>query len=158
MYRWEAGGRAAWPWPRPSTFMGDRRKSRELALQLLYEMEIKGADPKSVLERSEARDHEEISEEGRKFAMDLLEETFRNKREIDDLIERHSLHWKLPRMAVVDRNILRLAVYELLYLHDVPTSVVLNEAIEIAKKFGTEDSGAFINGILDKVAKEVRKA
>jgi len=134
--------------------MGDRRKSREFALQLLYEMEMKGSDPKSALERA----HEEISEEGRMFASDLLEGTFRNKREIDDLIERHSLHWKLARMAVVDRNILRLAVYELLYLHDVPTSVVLNEAIEIAKKFGTEDSGAFINGILDKVAKEVRKA
>ena len=117
-------------------------------------MEMKGSDPKSALERA----HEEISEEGRMFASDLLEGTFRNKREIDDLIERHSLHWKLARMAVVDRNILRLAVYELLYLHDVPTSVVLNEAIEIAKKFGTEDSGAFINGILDKVAKEVRKA
>jgi N utilization substance protein B len=134
--------------------MGDRRKSREFALQLLYEMEMKGSDPKSVLERA----HEEISDEGRTFAADLLEGTFRNKKEIDDLIERHSLHWKLARMAVVDRNILRLAVYELLYLHDVPTSVVLNEAIEIAKKFGTEDSGAFINGILDKVAKEVRKA
>jgi N utilization substance protein B len=134
--------------------MGDRRKSRELALQLLYEMEVKGSDPKSVLDRSQ----EEISEEGRKFASDLLDGTFRNRKEIDDLIERHSLHWKLARMAVVDRNILRLGVYELLYLHDVPTSVILNEAIEIAKKFGTEESGAFINGILDKVAKEVRKA
>jgi N utilization substance protein B len=142
--------------------VGDRRKSRELALQLLYEMEVKGADPKSVLERTHGRDgersREEVSEEGRKFATDLLEGTFRNRKEIDELIERHSLHWKMARMAVVDRNILRLAVYELLYLHDVPTSVVLNEAIEIAKKFGTEDSGAFINGILDKVAKEVRKA
>ena len=134
--------------------MGDRRKSRELALQLLYEMEVKGSDPKSVLDRSQ----EEISEEGRKFAGDLLDGTFRNRKEIDDLIERHSLHWKMVRMAVVDRNILRLGVYELLYLHDVPTSVILNEAIEIAKKFGTEESGAFINGILDKVAKEVRKA
>lgn len=137
--------------------MGDRRKSREFALQLLYEMEMKGADPKSVLDRCEDRAIGDVSEEGRKFATDLLEGTFRNKKEIDDLIERHSLHWKLGRMAVVDRNILRLAVYELLYLHDVPTSVVLNEAIEIAKKFGTEDSSAFINGILDKVAKEVRK-
>jgi transcription antitermination protein NusB len=137
--------------------LGDRRKSREFALQLLYEMEIKGADPKSVLDHFQDRSQEEISEEGHKFATELLDGTFRNRKEIDQLIERHSLHWKLGRMAVVDRNILRLAVYELLYLHDVPTSVVLNEAIEIAKKFGTEDSGAFINGILDKVAKEVRK-
>jgi len=140
--------------------MGDRRKSREVALQLLYEMEMKAADPKLVLElyrkRKGEEGRDELTGESLKFATDLLEGIFRNKSEIDVLIERHSLHWKLIRMAVVDRNILRLAVYELLYLHDVPTSVVLNEAIEIAKKFGTEDSGAFINGILDKVAKEVR--
>lgn len=142
--------------------MGDRRKSRELAIQLLYEMEMKAADPKLVLDlyrkRKGSEGREELSEESVKFATDLLDGIYRNKNEIDVLIERHSLHWKMARMAVVDRNILRLAVYELLYLHDVPTSVALNEAIEIAKKFGTEDSGAFINGILDKVAKEVRKA
>jgi N utilization substance protein B len=129
--------------------MGDRRKSREFALQTLYEIEIKGADPKSVLEH--------LPEEVQKFSTDLLDGIFRNRKEIDEIIEKHSLHWKLNRMAVVDRNILRLGVYELLYLHDIPTSVILNEAIEIAKKFGTEESSAFINGILDKVARDVRK-
>ena len=143
--------------------MGDRRKSREFAVQILYEIEMKGSDPKSVLDlykkgqAKELREFEGMSDDAQKFGMELLDGTYRNRKEIDELIERHSLHWKLARMAVVDRNILRLAVYELLYLHDVPTNAILNEAIEIAKKFGTEDSSAFINGILDKVAKEVRK-
>lgn len=135
--------------------MGYRRKGRELAIQILYEMEMKDVEPKSVLDLFWR--HEEVSDDVKKFTMDLVEGIFRNRREIDQVIEKHSLHWKLPRMAVVDRNILRLGVYELLYLHDIPTSVALNEAIEIAKKFGTEDSGAFINGILDNIAEDVRK-
>lgn len=138
--------------------MGNRRHAREIALQLLYEIEMKGSEPRAVLDLYWKGQAEEANAEVRPFATDLLEGTYRNRKEIDEIIEKHSLHWKLVRMAVVDRNILRLAVYELLYLHDIPTSVILNEAIEIAKKFGTEDSGAFINGILDKVAKEVRKA
>lgn len=137
--------------------MGNRRKAREIALQILYEMEMKASEPRVVLEWYWKGQGPDVPDETRRFTTDLVEGTFRNRKEIDELIERHSLHWKLIRMAVVDRNILRLAVYELLYLHDVPTSVVLNEAIEIAKKFGTEDSGSFINGILDKIAKEVRK-
>lgn len=135
--------------------MGHRRKGREIGLQILYEIEMKQSEPKKALELywQEQESTDDIYE----FATNLVEGTYRNRREIDELIEKHSLHWKLARMALVDRNILRLAAYELLYLHDVPTSVVLNEAIEIAKKFGTGDSGAFINGILDKVAKEVRR-
>lgn len=135
--------------------MGYRRKGRELSIQILYEMEMKEASPKAVFDLFWK--HEEISEEVRQFTVELVEGVYRNRREIDQVIEKHSLHWKLPRMAVVDRNILRLGVYELLYLHDIPTSVTLNEAIEIAKKFGTEDSGAFINGILDNIAEDVRK-
>ena len=138
--------------------MGNRRKSREIVLQVLYEMEIKNTEPKLALQMywNGPAQAIEIPDEIRCFAIDLIEGIYRNKREIDQLVEKHSLHWKLIRMSVVDRNILRLGVYELLYLHDIPTSVILNEAIEIAKKFGTEDSGSFINGILDKVAKEVR--
>lgn len=135
--------------------MGHRRKARELAVQILYQMEMKGAEPREVL--GLFWKGQEANEESVKFSTDLVEGIYRNRVEIDQLIERHSLHWKMVRMTVVDRNILRLGVYELLYLHDVPTSVALNEAIEIAKKFGTEDSGSFINGILDNVAKEVRK-
>lgn len=137
--------------------MGHRRKGREIAIQMLYEMEMKGTEPRVILDLYWKGHEEETSEEIRRFATDLLEGTYRNRKEIDQIIEKHSLHWRLARMAVVDRNILRLAVYELLYLHDIPTNVILNEAIEIAKRFGTEESGSFINGILDKVGKEVRK-
>ena len=136
--------------------MGFRRKGREIAVQILYQMELKSASPKEV-QGLFWKGEEAATEEVRKFATDLVDGIYRNRIEIDHLIEKHSIHWKLARMAVVDRNILRLGVYELLYLHDVPTSVILNEAIEIAKKFGTEDSGSFINGILDNTAKEVRK-
>jgi N utilization substance protein B len=135
--------------------MGHRRKARELAIQILYQIEMKGSEPKEVLDLFWKS--EETLPDVRQFTTELVEGTYRNRKEIDQLIERHSIHWRLSRMAAVDRNILRLGIYELLYLHDVPTSVTLNEAIEIAKKFGTEDSSAFINGILDNVAKEVRK-
>lgn len=135
--------------------MGQRRKAREMALQLLYQMEMQGLEPKAVIGRFAGP--EEYSEETRKFAHELVEGTYRNRREIDELIEKHSSHWKLFRMSAVDRNILRLGVYELSYLHEVPTSVVIDEAIEVAKKFGTENSSAFINGILDNIAKDVRK-
>lgn len=135
--------------------MGLRRKSRELALQILYQVEMGGQELKSVL--ALFWKNEEVPDAVREFATQVAEGTYRNRSEIDELIEKHSTHWRIPRMSVVDRNILRLGVYELLYLHEVPTSVTLNEAIEIAKKFGTENSGAFINGILDHIAKEVRK-
>lgn len=135
--------------------MGNRHKSRELALQVLYEMEMKSAEPKSVFDLFWK--HEESTKEVKQFTTDIVEGVYRNRKEIDHIIERHSTHWKLSRMAVVDRNILRVGVYELLYDHDVPTNVILNEAIELGKGFGTEDSGSFINGILDHVAREVRK-
>lgn len=136
--------------------MGNRRKSREIALQILYEMEMRGGEPKSVFDFF-WKNSEEVTAEVRTYAIELVEGSWRNKNEIDHIIEKYSLHWKLPRMAVVDRNILRLGSYELLYQHDIPVNVVLNEEIEIAKKFGTADSASFINGILDHVAREVRK-
>ena len=135
--------------------MGNRRKARELTLQVLYQMEMQNTEPKAIF--GHFWQHEEVSDEVKKFTTDLVEGNYRNRREIDALLERHSHHWKLERMAVVDRNILRVGVCELLYYHDIPVNVVLNEAIEIAKRFGTADSSAFINGILDNVAKEVRK-
>lgn len=139
--------------------MGYRRKARELAAQILYQIEMKQTEPREVFDLFWTHEEavHEVSPEMRQFATELVEGVYRNRREIDLLIESHSHHWKLGRMAVVDRNILRISVYELLYLHDVPTSVILNEAIEIAKKFGTADSSSFINGVLDNVAKDVRK-
>ena len=134
--------------------MGLRRKAREVGIQVLYQMEMQNLAPKAAFELFWTSQE---TPEDKDFAVSLVEGVWRNKIEIDLLIERHSLHWKLPRMAVVYRNILRLGVYELLYLGDVPMNVVLNEAIEIAKKFGTQDSSAFINGVLDRVAREVKK-
>ena len=131
--------------------MGHRRKSRELALQILYEVDMGAHSPKEILTHFWRR--EPVAEDVKAFATTLVEGVIRNMQEIDALIEKHSTNWKLSRMAIVDRNILRFATFEIVYLADVPVSVSLNEAIEVAKKFGTVDSGAFINGILDHLAK-----
>lgn len=124
-------------------------------MQVLYQVEMTDTEPRQVLPLFWRE--QEISSETRDFATEIVEGTYRNREEIDQLIEKHSAHWRLSRMAVVDRNILRLAAYELLYRRDIPINVTLDEAIEIAKKFGTEESGAFINGILDPMAKGVTK-
>lgn len=136
--------------------MKSRHKARELALQILYQMEMQQGSPKEVMSLF-WKVGEPVLGEVHDFATALVEGVYRNQKEIDQLLESYSAHWRLDRMAVVDRNILRLSGYELLYSSDIPTSVVLNEGIEIAKKFGTGDSGSFINGILDRLAKEVRK-
>ena len=96
-------------------------------------------------------------EEVKTFTRQIIDGVSTNVREIDQLVESHSTHWKVSRMASVDRNILRMAVFELLYCQDIPASVTINEAIEIAKKYGTEESGAFVNGILDHIAKALKK-
>ncbi len=134
--------------------MGNRRKSREAALQALYQIDLAKAEPENALEQywKNNIDTEEIQE----FANLLVEGVTSHLSELDQLIEKHSTHWKLSRMACVDRNILRMSTYELMYCKDIPASVSLNEAIEIGKKFGTEDSSSFINGILDNLAREIR--
>ncbi len=136
--------------------MGKRRKSRELALQALYQLDVVNEDPEDVVQLF----WENFSprEEIKAFCSSLIEGTWKNREEIDELIKRHSEHWRVERMALVDRNILRLAVFELCYCPDIPYKVTLNEAIEMAKRFGSEDSGSFINGILDRIAKQNRKS
>lgn len=154
--------------------MGLRRRGREAALQLLYEWDLSGgADPKKASEIIShhllSHDHEEsqleqesslppfeLGPDVQEFCEMLMEGVTHNVREIDQLIESHSTHWKVSRMAAVDRNILRIAVFELLYCEDIPPSVSINEAIEIGKKFGTEESGSFINGVLDHIAKVLK--
>lgn len=96
-------------------------------------------------------------EEVEEFTRSLVLGVDAHQAEVDRLIQRYSQHWRLERMARVDRNVLRLAIFELLHLPEVPRRVTLNEAIELAKKFGTEESGAFVNGILDRAAQDVRK-
>ncbi|MBI4411178.1 MAG: transcription antitermination factor NusB [Deltaproteobacteria bacterium] len=137
--------------------MGSRRKAREYCLQVLFQIEFtggtgQGPKPNEVLSRF--WEENSTSDEVRKFTEELALGAIRNQKEIDVLIEAHSTNWKLSRMASVDRNLLRQAVYELIYCDAIPSSVTINEAVEIAKKYGTEESSAFINGILDKIAKE----
>ena len=132
--------------------MGTRRKSRELALQVLYQEELAGQT--GLLDFAEFCTHFQVNKKIIPYAGKLLEGVRAKRGEINQLISRHAENWRLERMSVIDRNILRLAVYELHYLSDVPTSVVINEAVEIAKRYSTDDSGPFINGILDSMVGE----
>ena len=132
--------------------MGTRRKSRELALQVLYQEELGGQE--SLMDFEEFCTHFQVNKKAMPYAIRLLDGVREKRDEINQLISRHAENWRLERMSVIDRNILRLAVYELHYQDDVPASVVINEAVEIAKRYSTDDSGSFINGILDSMAKE----
>lgn len=132
--------------------MGTRRKSRELALQALYQGELAG--PNGHLDFQEFCAHFQVNKKATPYAKKLLDGVLEKGAAIDKLISNHAENWRLERMSVIDRNILRLAVYEVHYQDDVPASVAINEAVEIAKRYSTDDSGSFINGILDAMAKE----
>lgn len=132
--------------------MGIRRKSRELALQALYQGELAGKNGLLVFE--EFCSHFQVNKKAIPYAKKLLDGVQENGDVIDQLISKYAENWRLERMSVIDRNILRLAVYEVHYQDDVPTSVAINEAVEIAKRFSTDDSGPFINGVLDAMAKK----
>lgn len=135
--------------------MGHRRLAREAAMQIWFQIEIGHMALHDALVAYE-RQHP-IPENVREFTHALVRGVAKEQATLDALIAEHSTHWKLSRMAAVDRNILRVAAYELLHCLDIPKRVTLNEAIEIGKKFGTEESGAFINGVLDQIAKQVDK-
>ncbi|HOU53663.1 MAG TPA: transcription antitermination factor NusB [Myxococcota bacterium] len=137
--------------------MGSRRRARECALQLMYMWEYhRTLDHPGVRAFWESVEREPGGQEARDFAMLLVSGVIRRLAEVDELIRQASLNWRIDRMAMVDRNILRLATFELMEVLDTPIKVVLNEAIELSKRFGTEDSGAFVNGVLDKVGSLVR--
>jgi N utilization substance protein B len=131
--------------------MGSRRQARELALQLLYQTELTGADPGEMQHHSEA--WQGASDDVRRFADDLLRGVMAHREAIDENLGRQTSHWRLERLAAVDRNILRLALYELMYCADTPPAVAIDEAIEIAKRFGAEESARFVNGVLDGFVK-----
>lgn len=135
--------------------MGNRRKGREAALQLLFLHDLSGVYNERVV--ANFWDENPADAETREFGQRLLSGALENLDAIDGTVGKLSAHWRLSRMAAVDRNVLRLAVFELCYCPDIPIKVSLNEAIEIAKKFGSEESGAFVNGILDQVAKTIKK-
>jgi N utilization substance protein B len=135
--------------------MGRRRKAREVALQLLYQLDVQGeSNPEPHFDEFWSR--HPVDADARQFGEALVRGTKQHEGKIDEIISQYAEHWPLDRMAVVDRNILRQGVCELLWLGDAPPKVVINEALEIAKKFSTQESSRFINGILDRVHKELR--
>jgi len=134
--------------------VGVRREGRELALQILYALDMNPIKMQETLLLF--RDNSRSAEHVRTFAEELATGVTANRDEIDKLIAGTSKNWAISRMAKVDLNILRLAVFELVFRADIPRNVTMNEAIEIAKKFGTEDSPAFINGILDEIAANIK--
>jgi transcription antitermination protein NusB len=134
--------------------MGTRRKSRELLLQMLFQADMAKQTPDTVRKTFWA-ERNNVEEDVRGFADDLFRVASDRQQEIDTLLEKHTQHWKVDRMAAVDRNVLRGAVAEFLGFPKTPHAVVINEALEIARKFSTPESVTFINGVLDSVGKEV---
>ena len=132
---------------------GLRRRARAYALQLLYAMDLNdGIAVDAALRDYAGGFHLDLDEGAVEFARTLVARTGEHRAEIDDVIQSASRNWRLDRMARVDRNILRLAACELRHAPDVPVKVVINEAVELAKAFGTGESAAFVNGILDRIA------
>ena len=131
--------------------MGIRREGRELGLQALYQLDVRAdEDPTRSLALFWA--HFDRGAEAQEFARGLIDGVLANRERIDGLIAEAAQHWRLPRLSRVDLNLLRLATFELLERPDIPASVTINEAIEIARRFGTDDSAAFVNGVLDAIA------
>ncbi len=135
--------------------MGIRRKARERALQALFYTDMSGYDADDAVRRF--CNHFNPPENILLFFKKLTDGVIRNKSDVDHMIKQFSQHWKINRMSCVDRNILRIAVFEMMFCNDIPYKVSINEAIEIGKKYGTEESGAFINGILDSIRLAMEK-
>jgi N utilization substance protein B len=134
-----------------------RRRSREYALQILFQLELSGTELNEEL-WSEFWDGITEDDQVKDFTRIIVKSTLEHKHKLDESIKKATEHWEIDRMAVLDRNILRAAAYELLFRHDIPPQVAINEALEIAKKYSTKDSASFINGILDRIAHEVSGA
>ena len=132
--------------------MGKRRSARELALKFLYQTEFNSESPD--LELNSFCERANVSKEVHNFTKALIEKLLLYEKEVDELLKKVSAHWAPDRMSVIDKNIIRLGICELLFDSTTPPKVAINEAVEIAKKFGTEESPDFINGILDKILKD----
>jgi transcription antitermination protein NusB len=127
--------------------MGLRRQGRECALQILYQFDITGKSYSIPIDRNQL----DYPADVKAFANELVDGTLENLGEIDSVISEFSENWDISRMSYIDRNILRLAVYEIRFRQDIPYKVSINEAIELGKKYGSDQSGKFINGVLDKI-------
>jgi N utilization substance protein B len=132
--------------------MRERRKARELVLQAAYAKELSGDTIDETIEK--LINTSELSEELRQFARKLFTKTMSSDEELDAYIKEKSENWEFSRIAIIDRLVLRIAICEFLYFDDIPSKVSISEAIEIAKKFSTKDSGSFVNGILDAILQE----
>ena len=133
--------------------MGQRRRGREYALQLLFQMDLSGGSPEDLF--PDFWEGLEVPGLVREFAERLVLGTWNESDRLDEEIGLAAVNWRLERMATVDRNVLRLATWEMLFDRETPAAVIIDEAIEIARKFGSEDSGSFINGILDSIKNRV---
>ena len=136
--------------------MRKRTKAREAALKILYAIDITGDEPKKCID-SHWEESDEKDIEVKTFANSLVLGASNKRKEIDKIISECATNWQLNRMAVIDRNILRFAAYELLFAEEIPPKVTINEAIDIAKRYGDSESGKFVNGILDKIHKDIEK-
>jgi transcription antitermination factor NusB len=136
--------------------MGTRRKAREKALQILFQLDFRDDDIEAIC--SKFWKGNRSGEKVREFANKLVKGAYANLDNIDRIIGSVVEHWSVQRLASVDRAILRCATYELFYMPEIPPKVTINEAVEIAKTFGTEESSRFINGVLDKIREEADKS
>jgi transcription antitermination protein NusB len=134
--------------------MGTRRKSRELALQMLFQSDL-GQQPADDVRKTFWKGRGDVEREVQSFADDIFRVAQDRSEDIDKLIKAHAANWRIDRMAAVDRNVLRAAVAEMLGYPTTPRAIVINEAIEIARKFSAPESSQFINGVLDSIGKEL---
>ena len=139
--------------------MGKRREGREAAVQFLYQIDLNGentpGDPAAFWALHSGPGKAEVTAKTRTFAEQLVSGVMAHRDEVDERIKKYTANYELNRLAAVDRNILRMAIYEMLHAPDVAPVVIINEAIEIAKKFGGEKSGGFVNGVLDRIKQEL---
>ncbi len=136
--------------------MGSRRRARELAVQVLFHLEYSPGDPEEAFEL--LCKNFSVPRGTREYAKELVLGVGERLEELDGLIREASRNWRLERMSRVDRNILRMAAYELIHVRDVPPKVSMDEAVELGKRYGAEDSAAFINGVLDNIYNQQRDA
>lgn len=134
--------------------MGSRRKSRELAMQMLFQGDLGKQKPEDV-ERLFWSSRDDVDEETRGFADDLHRLATKREDEVDALIQKHAQNWRLERMAVVDRNLLRTAVAEMLGFPKTPSAIIINETLEIARRYAAPESINFLNGVLDAIGREL---
>lgn len=132
--------------------MGGRRLSREITLKILFQIDLANVNMEEALKY--AFENNIFSEEVKEFVLLLVEGVVSNLSEIDKIIINYAKNWSLERITNIDRNVLRVAIYEILYLDNVPKNVSINEAIELAKKYGTKSSFSFVNGVLGKIDKD----